>query len=599
MLKKKTKSTKSQICKTHKGMAVTKYCLTCKEKVCNVCTTDVHNLHNVTSMEEAVDLRRKSMVDTLQQSVENKSRLSNSKLKSQKAIEDTNEEEDTALRSVEGHRQTLQHAIDEHFDRFINEIKEARKDKIDALNSHVAMIVEREESIEDSELAIKNYLKLKGEVMLDQPEVELRLQDMIRLTNSETVPTICKVPVTFIVNEECINLVKSLTIGLVVTERNFLDMKIQKNNQKEPVVGEPISVLLNSHPDFAKMPITNHFQPILTDKRGNTTKLSIENDVDGKREIKFIPVAATNYTLKLQLGNGNFSGKILEIDVQPRNRIVLEIGGMAANTAEVKLHRPNDVCIASDGVYAIADRFNKRIILCNKLGQLQNEIKLLKVNEVEWRIYPHGVCVTQDGSILIADPENKVVFLCDPKGNLQNRFGTDILRFPTSVTVDIEGLVHVIDSKHNALFTFSREGELLRRIPSIEDAILTLTNPRYVCASKTGEVIVADTGNGRLLVLDTSGKPLNFIKIDNSGKSGFPVGVTVDDQGTLYVSVFQEGGDDHAILKYKMTGTLIGKVDTDETNVFARGMCLDTSFPSNVLVIADHSTNSIKGYYVE
>ncbi|XP_033114092.1 uncharacterized protein LOC117114520 isoform X2 [Anneissia japonica] len=539
----------------------------------------------------------KSMKETIKMAVEKKERLQDATRRCQRIIQNTDEEETVAIELIENHRQNLKVAVDEACDKLITELNIAKKNKVQSVTDQLALINKQEQLITTSELIMKAALKSKKGAILDKKKTdeEENLKDVIRSTTAETIRGVYNIPISFYASEESIQRI-STSVGSVVTESNFICLELEGIAQDEAVVGENITILASQHPAIPQVAIVNNFQLILFDGEGNANTLPVAY-VNGRFEIKFVPLVATEYTIKLQFSNGEMSESMLKVNVRAREHTVLEIGNVEND--KIKFHRPNDVCITSDGLYVVADRFNNRVVICNRLGKIEGEIKAVKWNgKSECRIYPHGVSATSSGGILIADPENKIVFLCNRTGHLQKRFGESLLRFPTSVAVGNDGSVYVIDSKHNALYTFNEEGKILKRIPSADDEILTLMNPRYVCASATGEALVADTGNARILVLDTSGKLLNFIKIEYNDRIGYPNGITVDNEGIIYVSVSQEGENGHLILKYKMTGTLIGHVESDCSR-FVRGMCMDSSFPVSVLLVADYTNNCIKGISVE
>ncbi|MEO8083734.1 MAG: NHL repeat-containing protein [Ardenticatenales bacterium] len=162
---------------------------------------------------------------------------------------------------------------------------------------------------------------------------------------------------------------------------------------------------------------------------------------------------------------------------------------------------PTDVAI-DDQFYVIADKGNGRVLIMDPkrgesdvmLGGLyQQSIDMLEPTAVAvWRTGPEWV----DARIYIVDPARNSVFVVKPDGQVIDRWGSGEPRR------DPEGF----------------------------------SEPYDVAVGPTGEVFVADRGNGRIVRRSPDGRLLGFVGEpgDLPGQLRYPIGVTVGPDGLVY-----------------------------------------------------------------
>ena len=79
------------------------------------------------------------------------------------------------------------------------------------------------------------------------------------------------------------------------------------------------------------------------------------------------------------------------------------------------------------------------------------------------------------------------------------QIGKNILSKPHSICV-LNGQLFITDTQLNEVLCFSTSGELVAR-KNVFGAI-KLSSPMGICSLPTGEIVVADSGNKRILLLD-------------------------------------------------------------------------------------------------
>ena len=124
---------------------------------------------------------------------------------------------------------------------------------------------------------------------------------------------------------------------------------------------------------------------------------------------------------------------------------------------------------------------------------------------------------------------------------------------PCGVAVSKEGEIAFSDNKNSCITIADKAGNFLRKLSRPGDKKGKLNCPRGVAFNSCGELVVADTGNHRIQVLDKrSGQLIGTFGRQGSATGEFvrPAGVCVDnrdrvivtDCGNHRVQVFDEGG---------------------------------------------------------
>jgi predicted membrane-bound mannosyltransferase/DNA-binding beta-propeller fold protein YncE len=174
---------------------------------------------------------------------------------------------------------------------------------------------------------------------------------------------------------------------------------------------------------------------------------------------------------------------------------------------------------------------------------------------------PRGLAVAPDGSLYVADSRNHRIEHFDATGNLIQTFGkvspgcpyatvppanVPIGTFcePWGVAVSPDGQwVYVADTWNHRIQKFSANGAPVKtwgtpNYDPVSSGNFGLWGPRGIVVDSQGHVLVADTGNKRIIVYDADGNFLSQFGGQGSAAGQFdePVGLTLDSQGNLYVA---------------------------------------------------------------
>jgi uncharacterized protein (TIGR03663 family) len=186
------------------------------------------------------------------------------------------------------------------------------------------------------------------------------------------------------------------------------------------------------------------------------------------------------------------------------------------------LLRPTAITVAADGSRVVADTGNHRVVVIGRDGALR-------------RIVGNGRCDLRDA----AQPG-----CVDPDGGGPMAKGDGQFNEPWGVAMSDAGELFVADTWNGRIQVFDGSGRFRRawgRFGAVTaDAAqeLRLYGPRGLALDEAGNLLVADTGNKRLLVFSPDGALLADVGPSTPSPEFFdePTGVARDSNGTLLVA---------------------------------------------------------------
>jgi DNA-binding beta-propeller fold protein YncE len=276
-----------------------------------------------------------------------------------------------------------------------------------------------------------------------------------------------------------------------------------------------------------------------------------------------VPYTTTNYLYNKPNGIAvDGSGNIFLTEEMGRQLIKLNSSGTFQwsvgtpgiwGNDDAHFGNPQQVAFDSSGRLYVADADNNRVQIFNSNGSYFNRLGGgncgVGNNQFCW---PAGVAVGSNGRIYVADTNNHRVQVFNSSRTRIATLGTtgvsgndnSHFNYPRGVTVDSSNNVYVADSDNRRVqkCTVVGTGGTCTLFAGVTgeggDDFDHFGYPTDV-AAVGGKVFVADAGNNRIQVFDSSGAYLTTIGGNwggNNGQLRNPMGVDVDGAGNVYVA---------------------------------------------------------------
>ncbi len=221
-----------------------------------------------------------------------------------------------------------------------------------------------------------------------------------------------------------------------------------------------------------------------------------------------------------------------------------QIGSLAQGDSDYSFYHPRGVNIDSNGDIYIADTYNHKIKVYNS-AHTHLYSTTVGVANLE-PVYPCQVLPVGGGYYFISDTGNSQILYCS--GNsVVDHIGTlrteGMYSGVAGVATDAAGNIYVSDSMNHRIIKYNANGTLLSKWgggngnggPSSYGMMYwQFTAPKQISYDNAyGRILVADTGNSRIQVFNTSG---TWISNFGYGVFSFPMGVCTDSYGNIYIA---------------------------------------------------------------
>lgn len=195
---------------------------------------------------------------------------------------------------------------------------------------------------------------------------------------------------------------------------------------------------------------------------------------------------------------------------------------------------PNTVAVDTYGRVYVGEFTTGQIKVFSPKGEL---IRTFDSRTAGAPLAPLDLAVDEKGRLFVADRQG-IILVLDREGRVSQRFdriegaSPDTLSYPNGIAVDAAGKILVADSGNQRLLLLSAKGKLLKEIHGGG-----MTHPRGVGFFGEDYIVAADTFNHQLLVFDRQGKMVKRVQVTNQPGLSFimPHGLCVH-KGQVYVA---------------------------------------------------------------
>lgn len=197
------------------------------------------------------------------------------------------------------------------------------------------------------------------------------------------------------------------------------------------------------------------------------------------------------------------------------------------------LKKPMGVTVSDDGKIYVTDIGDSKVKIFNSQGKLIGSFGKKGLASGEFN-YPYGIVFAQNGNVLVGDSSNLNVQEFTPDGKfvkyiLTRKEGVK----PGSLSIDDKGIVYLSDLQNGKIIAFNNLGQKIGEITSNPP----LKYPQGICVEKD-LLLVADSGNSRIIVIDKTGELRKVIKGDELGQSSSSMvrGIARDNLDRILIS---------------------------------------------------------------
>lgn len=208
---------------------------------------------------------------------------------------------------------------------------------------------------------------------------------------------------------------------------------------------------------------------------------------------------------------------------------------------DVRLGKPEDLCVDSHGNILVADTHYSRIVEFSSDGKLLGTFGKYGKAPGDF-IYPVGVCRDRAGNVYVSEyGENDRIQKFSPDKQVLAQIGRpggkpgEFLR-PSGITISTNDLLFVADAVNHRIQVFETSGKFIRTFGREGTAPGEFRYP-YDVAISGDTLYVLEYGNQRVQKLTLEGKPLAVIGGPGSGDGRFNCPWRCETvSGSLYVS---------------------------------------------------------------
>lgn len=200
-----------------------------------------------------------------------------------------------------------------------------------------------------------------------------------------------------------------------------------------------------------------------------------------------------------------------------------------------QLHKPQSLAISRKGEIIVADTGNSRVEVFEPNGDFSYEIGGFGMNDGQFK-KPVSVAVDQLGYIFVADQGKDTISKFSPNGVFLESF--DVQGSPQDITFDLKQNMYVLFPKEGKISIFSNSDGIQKDIVIKDDDKNYISYASSIAVDVRGDIYFIELANHSIMKIDQDGNILFTFGSKGIGKGQFeqPSGIFADSSGQILVA---------------------------------------------------------------
>ena len=540
----------------HENKKLKFFCKDCEVAICNTCVVTLHEGHVKVPLQDAANerklrlesvlesqkgkaLRKRNMITRLQSECnEIQEQVSCVKKSAQNLV-------DNLTRVIEAKKQELFEEVEDKAQQSIERLVEQQSDVENELQRIETLIEKTETFLKRSTNAeIVHLNTLFQEVVTDEAElVDCDRKGLGHFVFSANKSLMAKA------NSEGVGSLKQ-----IISQTKPRNSTAEGKGITDVTVGLEAQFVLTTENaeneqcyeqrDIVTVEITND------NGRECATEAQVKDNKDSSYHISYFAKETGTCQTSVMVNGEHVSGSPFTVQVKPRKyKPVLSFGGKGSSAGMfdsprgVAVNERNEIAVtdcdnnrvqifSSDGTYlrsfgrmgdqegefkcpsgiaylnngniVVADSHNNRLQIFTEQGEYLTQIGGEGNLDHQFN-YPWGLSVDSDGNIIVADSDNKLIKIFTPSGQFLRTFGEDLLVEPCHCIQKDQYFI-VSDNGDHSIKVFNTDGDFLYKFGNEGEGDGEFDEPRVLSVDKAGHLMVCDSANDRVQILELSGK---------------------------------------------------------------------------------------------
>ena len=532
----------------HQMEALDHFCKDCETQVCEKCAAHSHNDHNVLAIGQASKESKKRIIHAMDG-------LQDKMLSCREEIRRVDQSYKTVERRVITARQEVLRKIEElvgflrkHGDSMLTELEGIYR------GQQLSIIKQRKElelqlsQMQKTHEYVKDVLErdIGGEILDMERPVKRRFQQLISMKAKPVPHSQKSINVDYIPDQNVLRTFEQSELGRIfVSHTDPANCTAEGKHMTEHLTGTGERIQFTIHTkDSDQNPSYSENDRVIVriqSKQGAVIPTRIEDKKDGSYVVSYTPLKTGVYQIDARVRGEPIKGNPFTVHVTTRaeylkaSRLNLEnaakpqeykpLTSFGPGQSGLQLKRPCGIAISPSGEVAVADSWNRRILIFNHRG-----IYVTQFEGSYDMTNPVGVDFDSEGNIVVSDSDNQMINVIDRCGVTIKTFGSDVLDCPWGVCVTSEGKITVCDWGSASVKEFSQQGKLIKEFGSSWSA-----KPYYIIHHSGKYFVSFDTHC--VEVFGNDGDFLYRIGEKGSGEGQLrdPRGMAIDNKDNLVV----------------------------------------------------------------